>query len=256
MPWLNLLRNLKQRINLTSVLCFYLILRYRPARVFWPIGWSYFTLSLGYASYIFRKNPQTPSYTLPLYVAHVLLLLLWPLAMFVNHSMSGSLFVMILTTITNVGLIASARKISLVVTAISAVYQCWLVLMTYLNWYMWRWNWTQGETTKEEVKKRHEQGRIKSQWSLFDSYWRHRSFSCTWARVWLCILSILLRSCLRDGLLVIGENYLATIWGLLRMYCLIVSAHLMLKAEKVVGLIDMWWRTLDAESSACAKWLG
>ena len=52
---------------------------------------------------------------------------------------------MFLALVTNAALVYVGTHISPVVTCLLIVYEGWLGLLTYLNWYMWRCNG--GETT-------------------------------------------------------------------------------------------------------------
>ncbi|CAN8063921.1 unnamed protein product [Agarophyton chilense] len=114
----------------------------RPPPPVHALAWTWSYLSMGYASYAVRAtaNSSLLPIVATIYATHLACTHAWGVSFYVCRSIGGALFVMIVAVLTAVGAVASVIRVTPLIALLALPYVCWLLVLTYVNWYMWRHN--------------------------------------------------------------------------------------------------------------------
>lgn len=128
-----------------------------PPPVVFPLMWISNYLCIGYASFLVAKK----SWGVPFAVAHLFHLVLlnsWNPIFFTLRRIDMALCVMVALNITVPILMFAAASIAPMAAIITVPYYLWILLSTYLTFYMWKMNpGPHFGFNKDEVKRQHEQ---------------------------------------------------------------------------------------------------
>lgn len=143
---------------------------FTPPNIAFPTVWLINYLSMGYASYLVVKawrvsnvSQSMKDVVALMYLTHLLLISLWNPVFMALRSIQLAFFILLAVDILVPSLIVCAANVSPMAAAICVPYFAWLLLCTYLTYYMYQANpGPHFSPTKEQVVCRHRAPSIKT----------------------------------------------------------------------------------------------
>lgn len=129
----------------------------RPPALAFPLVWAYSYLAMGYAAHVLERRNASGGGDVAfgtgtgVQVAHFVVLQSWQFVFMSRRDIRGGLVVLILLDCLVPPMLACWYRVSPLVACLMLPYLAWLLLLTYLNWYMVEHNTRWGYSNKDDI---------------------------------------------------------------------------------------------------------